>query len=1789
MYFNSLSSSGYENELIIINFNKVEPQLENARIGTRFFHFYFDTWNEKVNFSNCTINTLTGSEDWNRTITNAYSRNYVLTGFSENSDITSDDASYAISPTVFGNPNDYQTLYWKVNGNREFLYFNYVNAEGAASIYPAHPYPKIEKINNNVIRVSGCLVPTTGFDGVVDYDTFKKNIKYTNFSSLTSLSNILQSSSANHIPYISKRRINYTLGSNKNFVRDFYIPNIGKNIIANSLKIEVPVLTSRVYTEISDDGGFNLTFTTGDVTYQPTNIPSTLINLSCLPFEDLSGLGISYPYTTRQNSKFNPRTGQLWLYFNAPLWIEPSAPITVSYETSSFQQNINFTKPIPANSNYWEISASNVHPVSAGIYFYNYKFSKGTSFSSAGSDAFTVSFLPSSFVTNIAYSEVTVSSVMTDNYYQTNFTIDDSTGTRMVKRFVEQTDDDTLSARHVNSGAIYKNNQWMPANGSIILFNNGVGNRHTVKIQLSAFTGAIYEEQNEIEFLLNRNDIVFEPLITESGSSSATINTIIYPTPSEDFGFKWSANPPENVVFRTIEGEVIEQNTFYPYLLDVQVQYLGVDKTQIVVYSEEYETSASSFWFPPSSVVNDIYLEIKGSINDKNETGTGTISAFCNRNGRSYRVPTDSNIIWNEIANDNRGAITFGTRTDNLLIKEGTVYSGSNEYSLTNVTVSSIPVLQDPKYILFDVSCNLFRNDFALNANKLFLYIEFPAGNLLSMSGTSALYSNVPLFNSIASRNVVFSNSAHITLSAIYPDLVMPSFGNLSGISWTIIKSNYPFSSGSTTYNNISGDVLTFTLSTVSACVVLNGLNAKPFEGNFNKNYNFSDTICFYNLSTLTPFNYIAFPENQYNPTKTAASFYPQIEYCNANARNVFDLYTNSQGMTSYKPCHTENFYFSASPGFDNYVWKIGNINVRSFDNAIVVPVSYKDVSANNSVTVSAYNNIFLEGDPVTIYNFASSNNSNVYRQPITFLDFPSPTVSIEIDNTIINVDYYSNLPTLIATVDLENFTISDYTFNIVLSSKDFLQTTLVQNNANVFNKLLKIGIENTDYIINENSFNECAVYLSGNVGVTINGFDFCPSYTAVSSNIVYLSAYNGPNLELYCNKNIVSSGEIVTFYNGSNKNFISSPLIKFDSFIFDNGEGTISNPLTSSLYFTTTYSTEGSKTPSLTGVLNTGETYIQTWDKLVVVKDSFQEYDSSITREFYETLKMPYTLEDIRVKPNDWQYASTINKSLEKLKTNFSYLSSVCSVNNINFPKAYGGYLGNRFGNFKWHTKYSTSNVQPTIFHDLRSVQFCNDKIICLNGNKLEIYNISENPSLLYSINRINDAEILENPTTLYYDESINRLYLLDSGKQIMFVCYFDIDNPSDINLTHYWGGIGGRTDRTKLNNPIDFCLDSDKNLYIVDYDSYIIKVYNKNLNWIRNIELAEFSSTNRPQSISTKNNLLSITTENGVTFLTDIFGNIAQKIEDVGSSNSVLNFIHQGIIYIINGQYLKKYTINNTYIAEYFFDDKIVDVVFDEHHGYVVFKDYILKFVDFIEIDKVINDNETLSGFSWNSIYVNENEFITDYIFNDSFKKTFDNIVILNGRIDKKLFVDYNQFYKVINQSTSAYSPLAITEYPILLATNEPVLYDTINRGIEYLYSNLEELKFNIDATFSIPNNNEDLKWRWNYHYIDGIQIPTLEKNPVSWREMSSSKLIGNTQLSSFSAWYVIREGAYGNHSQICWNYIQTQNNSLFPLTWDDTTFNNISGHIFTWEDLEKDCCRLPDYIFADCVSAC
>lgn len=1690
----------YPTEEIEISFNEVLPLITLARLGVRYKYFYFDTFDNKFNFRQTPAYALGGGiVDNVRTVSATFPSNYV-------------------------NPSEFSPLIWDVASDREYLCMDLRGGASAVTIWPSHPYPKITKNSNTSINIDIGIIAAAGFDGKVTTPEFRKKVTAANLDTVNFDDSLVTTS--NRTAYISKSRKNISIGGSTTISRTLDHASKLDNMFPNSLQVDIPVILTPTLDPTQGGVVHILSFFNDTSTNNNFNgIVTSLTNLRCLSSETLQLAGINEPYTSI--ARMYEHTGHISVVFNDQLWIKPYGDVKMSWETFNPLAAGGVTFTPTADPNNCTVSVNNAVYPGYPIYLFNYRFQ------STARDLLTVSFLPSSFVMEEALTYADVKTVMVDNYYQTSYEMPES-NTLLLKRFIETVGDNTLSCFDPTYPlVVYKNEQWFPANRKMRFINNGQGNRHFVRIQLQSILGAVYESRDETNFLLNKDKILFNISLKNVTDSSATTDVTIFPTPDDKFKIRWSANPPNNVVFKDIFGNVIVPDTLVPAQFYATVHNLGVDKTEISLYSEEFDLTASTFWFPSSSVFEDVTLQLRGSVGDKSPLNVGTISATCIRNGLSYPPPRNASLIWNETANDPNGTLVIYNKDYTGIIRESTIYGSSVNNTIIHPIFGTIPVETNPRRVSFDLSCNLFRPDFSLNSSRSFTLRQYPSIPYLSIDATTT---GGIVYNSNINTHVILTTPQTISLAALYPDLQV---GDLTKLKWAANKYNPSNPVGTSTEGTGSSFSLNF--DTVSACVTLSALDGIPSGGSFGE-YNFSSKICFYKLGSVQPFWYKAFPSFRYDATPLP------LTYAN---------HTESKGLSSFRSCHTEFVQMSAKGGFDEYVWKIGTATAKTKSNTTVLPVTFANVSATSAVSVSAFNHIFRSDDPGTIYNTAVSDNSTVFRQHMRFVPFPKPVINISLNRFVFNTDKHSEMPSLSCVINSGNTSLRNYDLSMVLSGAEGVQFVPISDYRKSFQRMVNVGIENTDFIIRENSYNNMVIFLSGTAGITIENMDFCVEQQAVSSNMVYLSAYNGPQVEIYAPKNIGVVGENIVFENKSILTFGNSASTVFSSFSFNSGEpgsGDIHPVNTNNIIVQ--YTTEGSKTPSLTGHIIGGSSQIRSWPDMISIKNIYEVYDPAISREFHKPVEMPHPLEDILVKPNEWQYASTINHSIESLHTNLGYLSAMCSIHNINFPKAYGGFLGTRYGNFKWHTYHTTDNLQTDIFSTLKSAQIIGNKMLTINNNRIEIFNISSTPIRENAITRIGNGEHLQQPIKLHYDEGKKRLYILENARQLMFVCTFDIDAPEDIDLTHYWGGFGARTDRTKLNDPTDFCLDTARNLFIVDRDAGLIKVYNKNLNWIRNIDLAGEKAV----TIRSDGATLIVTTVSSKALVMDMFGNVRTLISHDGITSAIPSAIHKGILYIAAGNTLSKYTIDGSLIATRTFRTRVEDVIFDQVHCYVVFGTHLWRFVDFIEVDRIINNNEALSGFSWDAIRVHEEEFVTDYVFNDSLKKIHDNISLLNSRLDSKLNVDLNAYDQIIKQYTAAYTPPAISANLVYIAANEPVLYETINRGLIFLQGNLLQLQAHIDVAFNHPVDATNIQWTWRYHYVDHIQRPSIDRNPLTWFELQSRIIPGNPALSAVTSWATIRTASDYDPCGICWD-----------------------------ESIDRACCQIPDIVFPDTISTC
>lgn len=1734
----TLSAFPYEKIGIFLN-NTAAPET-SARLGIRFRNNYYPNGNLLLNW-NQNLKLNQGGLEPSLLSVPALASYY-----------DPFNVGRLVQPTNFINVPSYFPVFFELSAiPYHNLFLNFKGGTSAISIFPSQPYPILRKISNRVFSVSGGYLPLSASNQDVLKEVYFRDL---NESVVTPLAN---RGMFIHFPIISSTGPGGTTrfhpeafysASKNNFLWKTVTTNpltnlifdnevipanmpYDKNIIPNSFQVSFPI----------SGAGISFPF---QYTLSYSHTEGTTHILSGLPIERITN-----PIVL--SAVLDATNGRISTILNPVYNVPKSSRITVSYETSansylpsagsSYKQGVT---ALSAGNNYYQLSAD------TPPYLYNYRFMlSGTTLYR---DGFTINFTPSAFLINTGYtSSVNVSTVMVDNYNQIHFPILENSNVAITK-FRETTNDQTLSAKDLATNIIYAANSWIPASACLQFINNGSANSHTIVMQMSANNNSIYEVA-PLTFILNKDQALFNLILNTQSDTSANFYGVLFPSYDPNLNVTWSAYPPENLEIRDRRNNQLitlgEPRT--AGFLDVNVYNLGVDATTLTLYSQEFDISASSTWNPSSSVYVNTTLAISGYIDDFPRIKQSSISAVCIKNAKVYPAPRNANITWNESINDPSGVFEFRDLGKSLMF-ENSVYSSVRNYTNLSPTVLTNEVTENPRSISFNVNANLFGPTYSLYGNKIFTAREYPSNaflyaNLVASDGSTA--------NSLVNATTFYTSSVTISATAY-----TGYFQNLSGnqIYWTLPNGSI-----------VQGLTAQFTIDT-NYCLTFSAISAKPAIGGFGY-YTFTDQICLYVLSGGPPlFDFIAIPEYQCFPTN-------KLSFAN---------YTSSVGLTAISNCENQNILISATGGFDEYVYRIGPYEQRSNSNITTISLVYSALSSDGFISVFGYNEIFSENNPITIYNSASSDDSSVFRQSLSWVDFPQLTAVLTVDSALYNMrnkpSTYFN--TTISYEDDTGISINDATWVYVLSS-----TEEVKISGELYNNTgqrLSFSLLPEDFFATkENEYSIFNLYISGNIVKSLD-FGLCSYTQPITSNIISITAYDGPDLDIFVENHLYETGAYVEFSNEMNKSFPNT----LDHIVFDDGNGNTQTVVSYYSTLTGYYDIEGVFSPSMTAYFSDIDPITRTWDNYIIVKDSYDVYAPSITREFTTKLALPYTCEDILISPNSWQFARTINDSLDKIHANVDYLSSMAYSFDVNFAKHFVGWAGEKNGKFQWRwdDTYTGAPYYSDEITEIRDMVFAKNNIVLIDKTNIEIRQNTFTLSALYSSNHITEGEVFANPTRVVYSEPLEKLVVLDSSKKIVYV--FDIINNNALEVTHYWGGLGERTSRTKLNNPVDLATDSLGYIYIVDADSRIVKVYNHYLNWInKSIEHDDWTSTNRPIAIALFNDRKFIMTETGKVYVFDEESVYQYSFQTIGGTRIYANDQNEGTLYIVTNNDIACYAFNGIYMEKILNPrtGNPVGMVFKDGEMYIFTSNIIVKAIDYLKINRVKVDDYTPYLWDWEQMRVDENEPVTDFVFNDIFKKVSDNLFLFGKDIRYK-YVNYiNEYDAFYRQAISAIDTseilLSSLEYSPL-GINEIVTWETINRNLNKICGDMNYLLEMLQPRETRDTFDSNC-WTWKRLKIQNAQNLSNIIRPYSWIE---TQIENATESLSGIYWMNLRSCAgETNHYPLCWVWEYLSCDCVTSIRWEQTECGSIYQK--KWMELEDECCKNPSYYFDDCKLIC
>lgn len=557
---------------------------------------------------------------------------------------------------------------------------------------------------------------------------------------------------------------------------------------------------------------------------------------------------------------------------------------------------------------------------------------------------------------------------------------------------------------------------------------------------------------------------------------------------------------------------------------------------------------------------------------------------------------------------------------------------------------------------------------------------------------------------------------------------------------------------------------------------------------------------------------------------------------------------------------------------------------------------------------------------------------------------------------------------------------------------------------------------------------------------------------------------------------------------------------------------------------------------------------------------DSEIKSNFSLDRYLGDALQLPFTMQDLKIKSNEFGVADNFNAALYKLHYNFLYINAQTKIASNNFPQLYKGYLASHERSGSDGADWYPSTNALSAFSNAVSSQYTNMGGTILSGivdgafieslgSKTKFVGFVANSGALVAIQSKNDntqafvkmhKRTIEDATSLSFTNikqltvnSENRLFVIDDT----FVHKFDVDavltdNPAISAIGRFLiKTIGGKSvniyDKDKFGDPIAIDIGGTDNVYVLDRVDKGYKVYDKDLNWIttnsRKNDFTQLSGGNVVDiAVDHVDEHVYVLSDNGIileyfeTGLLKTRYNLSDSLA-VGEKYKRFAFsrIDNDILYVVTNQSIyKKFKTKLAKSIGAFRANKPTNHIEKEVFSFVdvmrtneTTYDYlfvgansteytsseeivgkVFKFDEKVNYMSIIYDSYKSDTYSLSSIVVDEEEYITNWVVNKSFHKLIYNHLLLRDNLHSK----YRSMYD--NQGRLQYSgidyvkdtdPNLYVYAPDLnnfIGLNEPVMAETINRPLQYVYdlqiNLLDMVKEKISNKYPYPEQVVGLK---------------------------------------------------------------------------------------------------------------
>lgn len=294
------------------------------------------------------------------------------------------------------------------------------------------------------------------------------------------------------------------------------------------------------------------------------------------------------------------------------------------------------------------------------------------------------------------------------------------------------------------------------------------------------------------------------------------------------------------------------------------------------------------------------------------------------------------------------------------------------------INIENINTIADAAAITLSIEQGRFSDVATLSTLNLIAYNYRDTG--MRIAETSLTLYDMPsrdlldVYFTISENNVLVGDSNLTTLTRpnLYNTFRFDSYvktkptTNKYKTQWIV---NTP-----TKHNIISSDILNINLrekglTTITLCAY------DVFSSGWAREWDISRTIKIYQLdaSQINP-TFFVFPTRAWNG--------PTQQFIDINSTNYL---THSTAPTAYayKSNLTESFNVSATSGYDQYVWSVGNTMLSTASNTAVLDILYSDglyLSEGATISLTAYNTYY----PASNNSITYITSTGTYTYPIT-------------------------------------------------------------------------------------------------------------------------------------------------------------------------------------------------------------------------------------------------------------------------------------------------------------------------------------------------------------------------------------------------------------------------------------------------------------------------------------------------------------------------------------------------------------------------------------------------------------------------------------------------------------------------------------------------------------------------------------------------------------------------------------------------------------------------------------